>query len=595
MPSITNVAAYRFARLENLRPLRERLQALCRGLELKGTILLSPEGVNLFVAGARESIDVLFSTLRELPGLEALEGKYSLSDEPPFRRMLVRLKKEIIAFGQPGIDPVGRPSPKLKPAELKQWLDEGRPVTLLDTRNDYEVKLGTFNGARLMGLDHFRHFPEAVAKLPPELKDQPIVMFCTGGIRCEKAGPYMEQQGFKNIHQLEGGILKYFEDCGGAHYTGECFVFDQRVGLDPHLEETEYAVCYACQSPLTPEERQSPQYLAGESCPYCWQAPEEDLAAQFAARQQALDAATQPLPGSVPYDNHRPLRIPADFPGGPLIDALGLLFSHLPASHWTEALAAGRMLGADHRPRSATDRVEPGEKLIHRVPGTQEPEVATGIRLLHEDEAIIILDKPAPLPLHPGGRYNRNTLQWIVQQVWHPQRPGPAHRLDSTTTGLVVFTRTRHFAARVQDQFARGTVEKTYLVRVAGAPADDAFSCDAAIQAEPGPAGRRDIDEATGQPARTDFRVLRRDADGTTLLEARPVTGRTNQIRLHLLHLGLPICGDTVYQPGATLGEIQTPAPGGPPLCLHAWRIGFAHPVTGERVNFEAMAPGWAG
>ena len=152
--------------------------------------------------------------------------KESPSAEQPFNRMLVKIKKEIIAFGVAGIDPASRPTPKLSARELKQWLDEGRPVTLLDIRNDYEVRMGTFRGARRAGIDHFREFPAAVQQLPAELKQQPVVMFCTGGIRCEKAGPFMEQAGFQNVHQLDGGILKYFEECGGAHYDGECFVFE---------------------------------------------------------------------------------------------------------------------------------------------------------------------------------------------------------------------------------------------------------------------------------------------------------------------------------------------------------------------------------
>ncbi len=155
------------------------------------------EGINLFVAGGREGIEELLSELRSIPGLEELTAKYSESDSQPFNRMLVRIKKEIIAFGVEGIDPATRTSEKLPPQTLKQWLDDGRPVTLLDTRNDYEVKLGTFHGAKTFDLDHFRNFPAAVATLPEEMKDEPIVMFCTGGIRCEKAGPYMESRGFR--------------------------------------------------------------------------------------------------------------------------------------------------------------------------------------------------------------------------------------------------------------------------------------------------------------------------------------------------------------------------------------------------------------
>lgn len=270
MASIVNISAYRFTPLPDLPALKTRLRDLCIAQSLRGTILLSPEGINLFVAGSRESIDVLVAALRALPGLETLAPKESLSDEQPFNRMLVKIKKEIIAFGVDGIDPSARPTAKLPARTLKQWLDEGRALTLLDTRNDYEVKLGTFRGARPAGIENFRDFPAAVAKLPAELKEQPLVMFCTGGIRCEKAGPFMEQAGFKNVLQLDGGILKYFEEVGGAHYEGECFVFDKRVGVDPQLRETPTALCFACQMPVTVAEQADPRYVPDVSCPACF-------------------------------------------------------------------------------------------------------------------------------------------------------------------------------------------------------------------------------------------------------------------------------------------------------------------------------------
>ena len=172
MPTVTNISTYKFAALSDLKPLRERLIAQCLDWGLKGTILLSTEGINLFVAGPRAEIDWLVAELRAIPGLEGLSPKFSLSDQQPFTRMLVRIKKEIIAFGVEGIDPARRTSPKLPARELKRWLDEGRPVTLLDTRNDYEVKLGTFKNALPANISQFRDFPDAVSKLPEELKQQ---------------------------------------------------------------------------------------------------------------------------------------------------------------------------------------------------------------------------------------------------------------------------------------------------------------------------------------------------------------------------------------------------------------------------------------
>lgn len=233
--SVLNLSAYKFTPLDQLPDRRDHLRAVCGVAGLKGTILLSAEGINLFVAGGRAGTATLLAALRAIPGLEDLTPKESVSAAQPFGRMQVKIKKEIIAFGVEGIDPARQPAPKIAPRTLKQWLDEGRAVTLLDTRNRYEVSAGTFRGAVAAGIDRFRDFPAAARRLPTELKSQPIVMFCTGGIRCEKAGPLMQREGFENVFQLEGGILKYFEECGGAHYEGECFVFDERVALDPNL------------------------------------------------------------------------------------------------------------------------------------------------------------------------------------------------------------------------------------------------------------------------------------------------------------------------------------------------------------------------
>eukprot|EP00640_Fibrocapsa_japonica_P006459 CAMPEP_0113942288 /NCGR_PEP_ID=MMETSP1339-20121228/8028_1 /TAXON_ID=94617 /ORGANISM="Fibrocapsa japonica" /LENGTH=186 /DNA_ID=CAMNT_0000946691 /DNA_START=297 /DNA_END=857 /DNA_ORIENTATION=- /assembly_acc=CAM_ASM_000762 len=169
--------------------------------------------------------------------------------------MLVKIKKEIIAFGVESIHPEkSQPCPHVKPRQLLDWLrDEKEEVVLLDTRNDYEYELGTFQGAVTLDLQHFRDFPNVVKDLPESLKGRKIVTFCTGGVRCEKAGPYLIQNGFSNVYQLHGGILKYFEDCGSEHYDGDCYVFDKRVALDPNLSETKTIMCFACRQPLSPE------------------------------------------------------------------------------------------------------------------------------------------------------------------------------------------------------------------------------------------------------------------------------------------------------------------------------------------------------
>jgi len=204
-----------------------------------------------------------------------------------------------------------------------------------------------------------------------------------------------------------------------------------------------------------------------------------------------------------------------------------------------------------------------------------------------------VVHKPAPLPLHPSGRFNRNSLQWILNQVYSPQKLRPVHRLDANTTGVVVFARTRHFASQLQMQFAAGEVEKYYLARIQGRPSEAAFECDAPIGIEPTELGGRAVD-AQGLAARTEFRMLHEFSDGTSLVEARPITGRTNQIRVHLQHLGFPICGEQAYLPNRKLGETQTHSVTEPPLCLHALRISIVHPLTQERVTFESAAPPWS-
>jgi RluA family pseudouridine synthase len=256
-------------------------------------------------------------------------------------------------------------------------------------------------------------------------------------------------------------------------------------------------------------------------------------------------------------------------------------------------MAQGRFFNADRQRVDAEHRVKTGERYLHLFPGITEPDINPDIRLLHEDEAILVLHKPAPLPLHPSGRFNRNTLQSILNTVYHPQHPRPAHRLDANTTGLVLCARTRHFAGMLQPQFARGEVEKVYLTRVQGQPKEDVFSCDAPISDAPEELGTRTVDEVSGLPSRTEFRVLERFADGTTLLEARPLTGRTNQIRVHLWQLGFPVQGDPAYLANQQLGDTQTLSVDAPPLCLHAWKLSFVHPLSRQRVAFETERPLW--
>jgi RluA family pseudouridine synthase len=311
-------------------------------------------------------------------------------------------------------------------------------------------------------------------------------------------------------------------------------------------------------------------------------------------RHAAIRRAVTPLPGSRPRDHFKSLNIPGDCDGLTLLAALGRMVGNVSVAGWQAEFARGRVVSREQKPVAAAQIVRAGQHYRHLFPDVTEPEVNGAVEILHEDETLVVVNKPAPLPMHAGGRFYRNTLQHILNAAYHPQEPHPAHRLDANTTGLVLVARTRPFSRRLQSQFAQGRVEKTYLVRVPGRLPADEFHCDAPISTGSGKGCSRTIDLKNGLAARTEFRVVRRLADGTNLLEARPLTGRTNQIRVHLWHLGFPVCGDALYLPGQNLGRTQTLAVGDPPLCLHAARVRFVHPSTQEPVEFNAPLPAWA-
>ncbi len=273
--SVLNVAFYHFASVGDCSSKRAPLADFLRKEGVRGTVLLSPEGINCFLAGSEQSVEASMSEIFRLTEIPAAKVavKRSWSTKIPFRRTLVRLKKEIIPMGIDTVVPAVRSSPYVSPTTLKRWLDEGEEVLLIDTRNDYEIALGTFRGALRLGLKHFRDFARIAAGkravIEAQAKGKKIVTFCTGGIRCEKAATWMESEGFKDVSQLEGGVLGYFEQVGSAHWDGSCFVFDQRVALDPALRPTGHHLCFACREVLTDGDIVSPLYIEDQFCPHC--------------------------------------------------------------------------------------------------------------------------------------------------------------------------------------------------------------------------------------------------------------------------------------------------------------------------------------
>ena len=269
-----NVSAYRFVALDDLPALRAQLRSACTSANLKGTVLLAPEGINLFLAGLPGKLNAVLDWLRSDERFAGLVPKESWSDHQPFNRMLVKIKKEIITMKHPQIRPIAERAPHVDAATLKRWLDAGRDdagreVALLDTRNRFEVDIGTFEHALDPKIKSFGEFPAALHQLDGALKDKTVVTFCTGGIRCEKAVLFMQDEGYENVYQLDGGILKYFETVGGSHFNGNCFVFDRRVALTPALTEAGYAECFNCRAVVSPAEQKSPLYVRGASCPHC--------------------------------------------------------------------------------------------------------------------------------------------------------------------------------------------------------------------------------------------------------------------------------------------------------------------------------------
>jgi UPF0176 protein len=268
--NIANITGYKFTPIDDELLLRETILKYSTDLNLKGTVLISSKGLNFSVSGTKNNIDNFIVFIHSDKRFSDVDIKITYNKYQPFRKMLVRIKKEIISMGVEEINPFQFTGQKISPKELNNKLDNNEEIVLLDTRNEYEVRLGTFKNALDLDLDSFRDFPEEIEKLREELNGKEVVMFCTGGIRCEKASALMLKNGFENIKQIEGGVINYFQETGGKHWNGDCFVFDDRVALNKNLAETDYVLCFRCREPLNKEEIGSEKYKIDQYCPYCF-------------------------------------------------------------------------------------------------------------------------------------------------------------------------------------------------------------------------------------------------------------------------------------------------------------------------------------
>ncbi|BCG93025.1 oxygen-dependent tRNA uridine(34) hydroxylase TrhO [Mesorhizobium sp. 131-2-1] len=285
-------ALYRFARLDGFEALRAPLAAFCCGRGIKGTLLLAREGINGTVAGSEAAIAALIDHLNSIEGLAGIEVKYSVAAEMPFHRMKVRLKREIVTMGVEDLDPASSAGTYVAPADWNALISDENTI-VIDTRNAYEVSIGTFKGAVDPATASFREFPAWVERHRDELEGRKVAMFCTGGIRCEKATAYVKSLGFEDVFHLKGGILKYLEEVPAEQslWQGECFVFDERVSVSHGLAEGEAELCRACRHPLTVEDRLSPHYAAGTSCPHCHEVRSDADRARYAERQRQVELA----------------------------------------------------------------------------------------------------------------------------------------------------------------------------------------------------------------------------------------------------------------------------------------------------------------
>ena len=289
---LTICALYKFTRLDDFEEIQGPLKIFLESLNIRGTLLLAKEGVNGTIAGDNESIMKSLDYLQKDERLVGLEYKFSYSEKPPFKRLKVKLKKEIVTLGVSNIDPIFSSGTYVKPADWNELINDP-DVVLIDTRNNYEFEIGSFKGSINPNTETFREFPAYTKNNLEKYRDKKIAMFCTGGIRCEKSTAYLKSKGFENVFHLQGGILKYLEEIkeDESLWEGECFVFDDRVAVKHNLELGKYDQCHACRFPITDEDKEHPHYEKGASCPRCYGTKNSSQVSRYREREKQVQLA----------------------------------------------------------------------------------------------------------------------------------------------------------------------------------------------------------------------------------------------------------------------------------------------------------------
>ena len=294
MSKFVVTALYKFVTLDNFQDLRTPLLSVMEDNHIRGTLLLAKEGINGTIAGTRREMDTVTAWLKSDPRLSDLSYKESHTNKLPFKRCKVKLKKEIVTMGVEGIDPNQVVGTYVKPADWNQLISDPE-VTVIDTRNDYEINIGTFENAINPQTETFREFPQYVSKHLDKEKNKKVAMFCTGGIRCEKSTAYLKEKGFEEVYHLQGGILKYIEEVPeqDSMWQGDCFVFDERVSVNHQLEKGSYDQCHACRLPITEQDKENDKYVRGVSCHHCYNKKSDEQKHRISERQKQIDLAKQ--------------------------------------------------------------------------------------------------------------------------------------------------------------------------------------------------------------------------------------------------------------------------------------------------------------